>query len=135
MYKKTIKYTDFDDNERTEDFYFNLTKAELLELTMSTSGGLDNYLKKIIDAQDQVKIMELFKKIITMSYGEKSLDGKKFVKNPELLEDFMATNAYSELYTELATNSDAAIEFVKGIIPKEMAGSIEGSALPVITPV
>ena len=120
MLKKTLTYVDYDGNERTEDFYFNLTKAELMEMTLSTSGGLDKYIERITKTQDTAKLIELFKEIIHKSYGIKSDDGKRFIKRPEILEEFTQTEAYSDLFTTLATNDDEAAAFVNGIMPKEL---------------
>lgn len=118
MLKKTMTYTDFDGNQRTEDFYFNLTKAECMELEMGTTGGLTQMINKISAEQDSVKIVELFKKILLMAYGEKSPDGKKFIKSKELSEAFAQTNAYSDLFMELATEDGKAAEFINAIIPE-----------------
>lgn len=117
MLKKTIKYTDYEGNERTEDFYFNLTKAELTEMELSTEGGLTTYIEKIVATQDSKKIIAIFKELILKSYGEKSLDGRRFIKNAELVDSFAQTEAYSELFMELAMNADAAAAFINGIIP------------------
>lgn len=117
MYKKTITYTDYNGNERTEDFYFNLTKAELMEMEMSIPGGMKGMLEKIISAQDTGKIIETFKKILLKSYGEKSEDGKRFIKSPELSKAFSETEAYSIMFVELAQDATKASEFVNGIIP------------------
>lgn len=117
MYKRTIKYIDYDGNERTEDFYFNLSKAELMEMELSIDGGMKAMLEKIISAQDTKKIIEMFKNILLKSYGEKSDDGKRFIKSPELSKAFSETEAYSILFTELAQNSGKAAEFINGIIP------------------
>jgi len=120
MLKKTIKYTDFDGNEREETFYFNLTQAEVTELELSTEGGLSAKIQKIIEAKDNSTIIEMFKDIIGRSYGEKSPDGKLFVKSKEVRDAFMQTQAYSDLFMELATNPDAAAAFVSGIIPANL---------------
>lgn len=117
MLKKTIKYVDYDGNERVEDFYFNLSKAEVAEMEMSINGGLSNLLKKIIDEKDGKRIIEMFKEIIMKAYGEKSPDGKRFIKNDEVRNSFVQTEAYSELFMELATNSEAAAAFINGITP------------------
>lgn len=127
MLKKTISYTDYDGNERTEDFYFNLTKAELLEMALSTAGGLDKYIQKIAQTQDTVKLIELFKDIIIRSYGVKSDDGKRFIKNKEVTEEFIQTEAYSDLFMSLATDDNAAADFINGIIPKELLEAVNGS--------
>ena len=117
MIKKTITYTDYNGNERTEDFYFNLSKAEVVELEVSTNGSLIQTMEKIVAEQDRQKIVEIFKDLILTAYGEKSLDGKKFVKNQELRDSFSQTETYVELFIELATNEAAAVAFVNGIIP------------------
>jgi hypothetical protein len=117
MLKKTINYTDFNNNERTEDFYFNLTKSEVMEMEMSTSGGFAEKITKIIAAQNVPAIIKIFKDLILDSYGEKSPDGKRFIKNKELTDSFVQTEAYSNLFMELATNVDSATKFINGITP------------------
>jgi hypothetical protein len=118
MLKKTISYEDFDGNQRTEDHYFNLTEAEITEMELSMNGGLSQLLTKILQENDQKQIIEYFKKIVLMAYGEKSLDGRKFVKNQKIRDEFASTAAYSEIFMELATDADAASAFVKGVMPK-----------------
>ncbi|MDF2800227.1 MAG: hypothetical protein K0S61_130 [Anaerocolumna sp.] len=118
MLRKKITYTDFDGNEITEDFYFNLTKAEVTKMELSTNGGLGVSLQKIVDTKDSKRIIETFEDLISKSYGEKSLDGKRFIKSKELSEAFMQTEAYSELFMELATKADMAVAFVNGILPQ-----------------
>lgn len=121
MLKKTITYTDFNGMERSEDFYFNLTQAEVMEMEMSTVGGLSEMIQRIIAAQDTPSIIKVFKDLVLKSYGEKSADGKRFIKTPEIAEAFSQTEAYSVLFMELATNADSAAAFVNGIIPKSKA--------------
>lgn len=121
MLKKRIKYVDYDGNQREEDFYFNLSKAEITELELTTEGGLEQLIEKIVDAKDTKQIIKFFKKIILMSYGEKSPDGKRFIKNDELTEAFTQTEAYSELFMELASDENAASNFINGIIPRDLA--------------
>lgn len=121
MLKKRIKYTDYDGNEREEDFYFNLSKAEVVELELTTEGGLEQMIQKITDTRDMPKLIELFKRLILMSYGEKSENGKRFIKSKELSDAFAQTEAYSELFMELATDDKAASEFVNGIVPQGLA--------------
>lgn len=122
MLKKTIAYTDYNGTQREEDFYFNLTKAELMEMEMSTSGGLAEMIQNIVKAQDAPAIIKIFKDLVLKAYGEKSLDGKRFMKVDEngtpLSIAFSQTEAYSNLFMELATNTEAASEFVNGIVPK-----------------
>ena len=130
MIKKTINYTDYDGNERKEDFYFNLSKPELIEMQTSEAGGLEKKIEKITQEQDIAKIIELMKDIIQKSYGVKSDDGKRFIKNQEILDEFMQSEAYSELFMELATDANAASEFINGILPKglvEEAKKIEAN--------
>nr|DAQ67649.1 MAG TPA: hypothetical protein [Caudoviricetes sp.] len=119
MLKETIKYTDFNGVEREEDFYFNLTKAEITEMEMSVDGGLVERINKIVQAKDAKEIVKIFKTIVLDAYGEKSADGRRFIKTPELREAFSQTMAYSNLFMELATNDVKAAAFIKGIMPKE----------------
>lgn len=118
MLKKTITYVDYDDNTRVEDFYFNLTKAEITEMQVSVDGGLVKMIEKILSAKDQRQIVGVFKDIILRSYGEKSPDGRRFIKSQELRDAFSQTEAYVQLFEELSSNPEAAAAFVKGIIPK-----------------
>lgn len=129
MLKKTIKYTDFDGNERTEDFYFHLTEAELSDWEFSIDGGLSELLKGIINSLDTKKTMDIFKQVIMKSYGKKSEDGRKFIKNEEILADFMSTQAYSDLYMELSSDSTKAAEFINGIIPKSLLDKAKNTAV------
>lgn len=117
MLKRTITYTDYDGNERTEDFYFNLNKAEIIEMETSKDGGFVKMLQKIVAEKDSNKIVAVFKDFVLKAYGEKSPDGKRFIKNQELRDAFAQTEAYSELFMELATDEKAAAAFVTGIIP------------------
>ena len=127
MYKKLIKYVDYDGNEREEDFYFNINKAELAEMELSTSGGLEKMITRIINEKDNKEIVKLFKQLILMSYGKKSDDGRRFIKSPELSKEFTETEAFSELFMELAGDADAAAAFVNGIVPN-VPGAAEVSA-------
>ena len=119
MIKKTITYTDYNGNQRTESFWFNLTKAEVTRMEMSVKGGMAEMIDRIIDAQDAPSLISTFETMIQKSYGVKTPDGRGFVKRPEDLEAFMATEAYSELFMELVTNATAAAEFVNGIMPND----------------
>ena len=121
MFTKTITYEDYKGNTRTEDFYFNLNKAELVELELSTKGGLTVTMDRIIAAQDNVTLFKIFKDLVSKSYGVLSDDGRKFVKNQEVLDDFMQTEAYSIIFSELATNAEAAVEFFNNVIPQNLA--------------
>lgn len=119
MLKKTITFKDYNGNERTEDYYFNLTQAEVTEMELSVDGGLVEMIKRIVAAQDGKQIIAVFKDLILRAYGEKSPDGRRFIKNQEIRDNFAQTEAYSKLFMELATDADAASAFVKGIIPSE----------------
>lgn len=121
MLKKRITYTDYNGNERNEDFYFNLNKAEVMEMELSTSGGLVETMQRVIDAQDTSTLVKIFKDLVLKSYGQKSLDGKRFIKNDQLREEFEQSEAYPTLFMELATDADAAAKFVTGIMPAEFA--------------
>lgn len=125
MLKKTITYTDYDGEEREEDFYFNLTESELMVMELSQEGGLKNMMQKIVREKNRPKMIEIFQKMIRMSYGEKSPDGRRFMKSDSITEAFTQTPAYDKLFVELATNEDSAIDFIRGIIPPEMAEMAE----------
>ena len=124
MLKKTIKYEDYNGTQREEDFYFNLTKAELMEMEMGTTGGLAEMIDNVVKAQDAPSIIKIFKDLVLKAYGEKSPDGKRFIKVNDagipLSIGFSQTEAYSQLFMELATDAKAASNFVNGIIPANM---------------
>jgi hypothetical protein len=119
MIKKPITYTDYEGMERTEDFYFNLTRAELAEMELSVSGGLSKKLEKIAQTQDVPEIAAFFKEIILKAYGVKSEDGKRFIKSAQLSEEFAQTEAYVELFMELLGDPEAAAAFFNGIVPPQ----------------
>jgi len=121
MLKETITFVDYNDVERTEDFYFNLSKAELMEMELSTTGGLAEMINKIVAAKDAPAIIKVFKDLVLKSYGQKSADGRRFIKSKELAEEFAQTEAYSQLFMKLATDADAASRFINGIVPAEGA--------------
>jgi hypothetical protein len=117
MLAKKIKYVDYNGDDQERTFLFNLNKAEIAEMEMTTPGGLVNHINKITDAQNLPELTALFKTLILKSYGEKSSDGQRFVKSEELSTEFSETEAYSELFVELISNADAAANFVNGIVP------------------
>ena len=125
MVVKKIKYTDFNGVEREEEFMFNLTEAEITEMELTTDGGLSDSIKKIIAAQDTPQIIETFKMLLLKSYGQKSADGRRFIKSEELSKEFTQTNAYSQLFMELAYDDNAAIAFINGIIPESMRERVD----------
>ena len=140
MVKKTITYIDYDGTERTEDFYFNLSEAEITEMQLSVEGGMRGYIEKIIAAKSQLELVKLFKEILLRSYGKKSLDGRLFVKNEANTAEFLANPAYSKIYMELVTDTDAATKFVNGLIPASaqnqnpaMAMAATANAAPALT--
>lgn len=122
MIKKTVKYTDFDGNERTETFYFHLSRVEASEWELSMDGGLSEHLNKIVEAKDLKTLIKLFKELVLKTYGQKSEDGRSFVKSKELTDGFAQTEAFDKLFMELATNDEAGSAFVNGVIPKDLIG-------------
>lgn len=123
MYKKTVTYTDYDGNERTEDFYFNLTKAELMKMEIGTSGGMAEMINKVVNAQDGPTLISLFEDLVLKAYGEKSPDGRRFMKNDDIRNAFKETEAYSTIFMELATNDEEASKFINGIVPADLSKS------------
>lgn len=132
MLKKTITYVGYDDQERTEDFYFNLTKAEIAEMELSTEGGLAQLLARMSAAKDGRSMIKFFKEFILKTYGEKSSDGRRFIKSEELSQGFCQTEAYSQLFMELMTEKDAMAKFVQGVIPNDIAETASKSATPLV---
>lgn len=118
MLKKTITYVDYNGVERTEDFYFDLNKAELMEMELSEDGGLSNLIQNIVQAKNMPSLIKLFKNLILKSYGVKSPDGRRFIKSDEISLEFTQTLAYEKLYMELATDEKAAADFVNAIVPQ-----------------
>lgn len=131
MLKKTINYTDYNGIERTEDFYFNLSKAELAEMELSVDGGYAEMAQRIADTKNGPELVKLFKDLILKAYGEKSLDGRRFMKVDEkgnpLYIGFSQTEAYSQLFMELANDADAASKFFIGVIPADLGEQVKGS--------
>lgn len=119
MLKETITFVDYNGVERTEDHYFNLSEAETMEMEMSANGGFSEYIRRIIAAKDTATLITIFKDLILKAYGVKSLDGRQFIKTPELAKEFSYTEAYSQLFMKLATDTEAATRFVNGIAPKK----------------
>ncbi len=130
MYKKTIKFTDYDGVERVEDHYFNISKAEIIEMDAMTPGGFQAKIKRIIDSPNRDEVWQAFKELITLSIGRKSPDGRRFEKSEEITKEFMETEAYSVLLDEFITDASTAAEFVNSIFPKDMVAK----ATPAITP-
>lgn len=127
MLSKTIKFEDWNGVEREEDFYFNLSEAELMEMEMGTVGGFTQMMQTIIRKKDAPQIMKVFKSLILKSYGEKSPDGRRFIKSEELSAEFMQTPAYDSLFMELCTDADAASKFINGIVPKKLADKAQSA--------
>ena len=120
MFVKEIKYTDFNGVDRSEKFYFNLSKSELTEMDLTTAGGMRSFIDRITNTQDQAELIKLFKELILKSYGQKSDDGKRFIKNDALREEFSQTMAYDTYFMLLATNEKEAIKFVNGVMPADL---------------
>ena len=133
MLKKTIKYIDYDGNQREETFYFNLSKAELVEMGLSQDGGLDKFLQRIIEEQNAPEIVKMLKTILHKAYGEKSDDGKVLLKSDDISHKFECTEAYSELFMEIFSTPESAIAFFKGIMPADMQANIEKSMQSTLT--
>lgn len=127
MIKKTIKYTDFNGDEQSEDFYFNLSKAELAELELGTKGGFGEHVQKMIDSSNGKEVIDAFKAIIGMAYGRRSEDGKRFIKSDEISQEFFSTEAYSVLFMEVLTDAEKGAEFVNGLIPADLNGPVASS--------
>lgn len=120
MLKKTISYTDYDGNQRTEDFYFNLSKAEITEMELSMEGGMRAYIKRIIAAKSQLELMKLFKDVLLLTYGKKSDDGRLFLKNDTIRAEFEASPAFSAIYMELMSDAQKAADFINGLMPADL---------------
>lgn len=120
MIKKTIHYTDYDGTERTEDFYFNLSMAELMQMQMSVEGGMRGYIQRIMAANDQTALMKLFKDVLLTTYGKKSDDGRQFIKNDTIRAEFEASPAFSEIYMELMSDAQKAADFINGLMPANL---------------
>ena len=121
MIKKTITYTDYNGVSRTEDFWFNLTTAELMKMELGTRGGFSEMITRIVQANDVPTMMKVFDDFIRKSYGQKSPDGKRFIKSEAITEEFCQPEAYSNLFIEFITDTDKAIEFMNGIVPAEIS--------------
>ena len=125
MLKRIITYEDFDGNSISEEFYFNLTKPEMLELDASYKPGIGETFKKALQEEDREALLNIFKDLILRSYGVRSADGKRFIKEPELTKEFTQTNAYATLYMELLQSSDLASDFFIGISPSDIAEQLK----------
>ena len=124
MYAKKITYVDYNGDTRTETFYFNLTKAELAHLEFSRNGGISEALRVLLDANDRKALLDIFDEIILSSYGEKSEDGRRFMKNPEIRKAFEETPAYSDIYMELISDPNKTLEFIRGVLPADISAKI-----------
>jgi len=124
MFTEKVKYTDFDGEQQERTLYFHLSKPELARLNLSSSGGLEKYVNRIIEERDGAQLLDLFERIIQMSYGEKSLDGQRFVKSKEATQAFIESPAYEVMYMKLAGDADYAAKFIKGIVPSDVAANM-----------
>lgn len=125
MLKRPITYTDFEDNEVTEEFYFHLSEPEIVELEVEHKQGFKEMIEQIIKTEDRKGLVEEFKKLILLTYGVRSEDGRRFIKNDQLREEFSQTPAYAALFMELATNDGAAVEFITGVLPRALRGKVD----------
>lgn len=138
MIKKTITFEDLDGNVLVEDFYFHLSKADIAEMELSRKGGLTEYLNKIVAEEDGAKLVEMFKDLLTKTVGKRSEDGRRFIKTQEITDEFVQSDAYSEMFIELATNAEQASAFVNGIVPSSMqtavrAADVQNVDLPAVS--
>ena len=124
MLKRNITYEDFNGEKVTDTFYFNLTRTEILDVELGYEGGMEEFIKKVVAAEDIKTLIAEFKKLILLSYGERTEDGKRFIKSDKIREEFSQTAAFDSLFMELATNDGSAADFVIGIIPRDMAQEI-----------
>ncbi len=125
MLKREINFEDFNGNPSTEVFYFNISKPELIELEVEYDEGFGAMIQGVIDAKDHKTLIKRFKDIVLMAYGQKSVDGKRFIKSEQLREEFAQTAAYSALFMELATDDNAAVIFLKSVLPRDMVGEFD----------
>lgn len=125
MLTREINYVDFNGEKVTEKFYFNISKPELVEMEVEYKEGLGQKIQNIIDSKDYKQLIRIFKEIILLSYGQKSEDGRRFIKNDTLREEFVQTAAYHVLFMELASDANSAAEFLKGVLPTDMTGDID----------
>lgn len=134
MFKKTMTYTDWNGVERTEDAYFNLSKAELVEMQLTTEGGFNNFIDRIVKAKDTVTLIKLYKELILKAYGRKSDDGRRFEKSDEISREFSETPMYSDLYIELVSDEEAGAAFIKGIMPANLAEQLDSLSNKTFSP-
>lgn len=134
MLKKSITYTDFNGDEVTEDFFFHLSKADLVEMEVAHKGGLSKHLQDVVASEDGATIINEFKNLIVASYGVKSDDGRRFIKSKMVTDEFLQTEAYSTLFLELCTNATAAAEFVNGMLPQGLADDVAKISAETIEP-
>ena len=133
MISKTVKYVDYNGTERTETHWFNLTEAELMEMELSTTGGLAEMMQNLIEAQDMPSIFRIFKDLVLKAYGQRAADGRRFIKTEngrKLADEFAETEAYSIIFTELATNADEAAKFINGVVPQQLADKAKANPIP-----
>ena len=134
MFKKTMTYTDWNGVERTEDVYFNLSKAELVEMQLTTEGGFNNFIDRIVKAKDTVTLIKLYKELILKAYGRKTDDGRRFEKSEEISREFSETPMYSDLYIELVSDEAAGAVFIKGIMPANLAEQLDSFSNKTFSP-
>lgn len=130
MYRTDVTYENFDGEQVTETCYFNLTKAEMLQLQLQYPEGYQVYLQRLVDDNNRKAMIDEFKHILSMSYGERSADGRKFVKSEEISNAFMASEAYSELFIKLISEEGYAEKFMSAVMPKDIVAQLPSNALP-----
>ena len=128
MLKKTVTYKDYNDVERTESYYFHFNEAEILDMEMSVEAGFAERVQRIVDAKDQTSLLKVIKKFVLDAYGVKSEDGKRFIKNDQVRDEFVQCPAYSMIFMELVTNDVMAAEFVNNVVPDSMKDRLKAIA-------
>lgn len=132
MLKLTRSYTDYNDIRREEDFYFNLTKAEIMEKQLTYAGGFTETVEAITKANDMPALVKIFKEFLLSTVGIKSPDGRRFEKSDEIRSAFEQHPVYSDLFMELATDAVKASEFIKGVVPADMADKVDTAKLSLV---
>ena len=117
MIKETLTYVDYNGVERTEDFYFHLSKAEILDIeTTMPNGSIEEWANSIFATREYDKLWKLFSNLVKQSYGIKSADGRRFMKSEEISKEFSETEAYPVLIEKFLTEPDFASNFFNSLV-------------------
>lgn len=124
-----ITYTDYNGDTVKETCYFNIDKAELIQMQFDVNGTYNQYIERISQEHDLQRLGAEFTKLILGAYGKKSDDGRRFIKSEELTLSFKQSPAYSELLMQLLTDEEKAAKFMRGILPADLNETAEGGAV------